>query len=561
MNKKKTIIIVLAAILAAGGGSAAYIYQGKTAAKKTTASAQQTVKVTRGNLRSTITGTSQLEAQDVQMIVPPKEGVIKTLNLTRNQPVKKGDLLLELTDSTITEKMDSTQQQLSTYQSDMQDLLSQQGALKTLAPVSGKLILATNLSEGTSVSKTTKIATIANPDTLTVTLPFVQEEVSQLHKGDTIELTIDGFMLTKTGTVDSISTGANADAKGNRLASVTVRVDNDGTMDADLNVQGAVMVNGLKVQSTAKAKTQYQTTTPVFANVNGTISKLEYKDSRSVKAGELLATIVSDSLSKDITSKQQQIDQANKSIADLTDQLNNLKVYAPFDGVFSTDFADPKKNVLTSYPVGTTIESGTKLGAVASLDTLQLPISVDELDLPKIKTGQKAVVRVDAISGKTFDAEVTQVSTVGTTTNGVSTYTVVLSMKSSPELKYGMTASADIIIQDKQKVLTLPIQAVQNRGGKHFVSVQGADGKLEQKEVKVGVNSSTMIEITEGLNEGDQVVVQGTTTRQNNLSQQQIDQLRQQFQQGAGGAGGGGFPGGGGFQGGGGGGATRGGNR
>ncbi|MGU4871886.1 hypothetical protein MAY21_22120, partial [Escherichia coli] len=86
-------------------------------------------------------------------------------------------------------------------------------------------------------------------------------------------------------------------------------------------------------------------------------------------------------------------------------------------------------------------------------------------------------------------------------------------------------------------------------------SIQKADGTLERKEVKVGANDSSHVEITEGLAAGDQVVLAGST-RANNLTPQQIEQMRNQFQQGAsqfGGSGGnqggfqgGGFPGGGG---------------
>ncbi|SDC53267.1 HlyD family secretion protein [Paenibacillus sp. UNCCL117] len=553
MNKKKTIIITVAALLVAGAGTTVYVTQG--AGKPSTGAVvqQQTAKVTRGNLQSTITGTSQLAAEQLQMITPPKEGMIKTINLTRNQTVKQGDLLLELTDTSLVEKLDNAQISLEQYKKDLQELLEQQSSLRVKAPAAGKLILSANISEGSGVSKTTKIATIADTRALIVTLPFIQEEVAQLAKGDTIQLTVDGYLITKTGVVESIASGGKADAKGNRLSEVKIRIDNDGTLDAELSVQGSVTVNGLKVESTSSAKLQYRTTTSVFANVSGTIGKLDITESRNVGAGEAIATIVNDTLDKDITTKRQQIEQQTKTIQDLNDQLANLKVYAPFDGVFSTDFADTKTNVLASYRVGSTIKSDVKLGAVASLDTLQLAISVDELDLPKVKVGQKARVRVDAISGKVYEAEVKQVSTVGTTSNGVSTYSVILGMKSSEELKYGMTASADIIVTDKKGVLLLPTQAVQSRGGQSAVMIKKADGTTERKQIKVGVNDSTNVEIVEGLAEGDEVVV-GGATRSNNLSEEQIQQMRNQFQQGARGAGGGnaGFGGGGGFPGGGG---------
>jgi HlyD family secretion protein len=538
LKKKKIVIFSIIAVLLCAGGTYFYISKSKSAQKNAASVQETTITVKKGNLRSTISGTAQLEPEQQQMIVPPKEGMIKTINLTRNQPVKKGDLLLELSDSSLDERLDQAKTTLNQYQSDLNDLLEQQASLRTVAPTSGKLMLANNISEGASVSKTTKIASIADTSTLTVTLPFLQEDAAQMHAGDTVELAIDGFMLTKAGTIESVSSSSHSDAKGNRLTDVTVRVDNDGTMDSGLNVRGTIQLNGQKVESTSQAQLQYKKVSTILANTSGTISHMEIKSDQMVKAGQLICTIENDTLQRDISQKQMQIDQQKKSIEDLEAQKENLKVYAPFDGVFSTDFADPKKNVLNSYPVGTTIKSDVQLGAVASLDKLQLPIKVDELDLPKIKTGMKAEVKVDAIPGKVFPAEVSQVSTVGTVTNGVSFYTVVLSLQNTSELKYGMTANADIIVEDKKDVLMIPVEAMQTRGGKRTVVLKKADGTIEENhEIKIGANNSTMVEVTEGLKEGDQVVIRQRASR-NNLSQQEIERMRQQFQQGARGAGG-----------------------
>jgi HlyD family secretion protein len=518
--------------------------------KKQAAVKEVTFAVKKGNIRSTISGTAQLEPQEQQNIVPPKEGMIKTINLTKNQQVKKGDLLLELTDSELEVKLDSAEITLSQQQADMKDLQTQLASQRMVVPVSGKLIMGTNIAEGSSVSKTTKIATIADPNSLSVTLPFLQEESSQVQTGDRVQLTIEGFMLTKSGTVESVKPAAAPDAKGNRLNSIVVRIDNDGTMDADLKVKGYIVNGGLKVESQADAAIQYKTTTSVLAGVSGTIDKLGIKENQMVTAGQLIGTITNDTLQKDITNKQQQIDQSQRTIDNLKDQLEKLKVYAPFDGVFSTDFADQKKNVLASYTVGTTINNGVQLGAVASLDTLQLPIKIDELDLPKIKAGLKAEVKVDAVPGKVFTGEVTQVSTVGTVTNGVTSYTAVVTLKNASELKYSMTATADILIQDKKDVLVVPVEAVKTRNGKKVVTLKNADGtNVADHEVKVGANSSTMIEITDGLKEGDTLVV-STSGSSGKLSTQDANQLRNQFQQQGGRttapAGGGGFPGGGG---------------
>jgi HlyD family secretion protein len=164
----------------------------------------------------------------------------------------------------------------------------------------------------------------------------------------------------------------------------------------------------------------------------------------------------------------------------------------------------------------------------------------------------KADVKVDSIAGRTFQGEVNQISTVGTTTNGVTFYTVVLAVPNTNQLlKYGMTATAEILIQDKKDVLLLPIEALQSQQGKRYVTLKNADGTNETKhEVKIGIRSKTQVEITDGLKDGDKVVTPVLQKQPQTLTQAEIDALRRQFQQngGAGGNGGGGFggPGGGG---------------
>ncbi|MCU6791027.1 efflux RND transporter periplasmic adaptor subunit [Paenibacillus sp. WQ 127069] len=529
MKMKKLIIVTLTALLVCGCGT--YVYMKKDTLFGTTQAVvqQTTYTVKKGNVRTAISGTAQLEPQDLQTIVPPKEGMIKSLNLTRNQTVKKGDLLLEVSDSSLDEKLESARQMLSSYLTDMQDLQKQADALKAVAPTSGKL--TTNISEGAGISINSKIATIASIDNLMVALPFLQEEALQIQAGDLVKLTIDGYLLTKSGTVTAISHDVKSDTRGNHLLDVTLQVDNDGTMDAGQNTKGTLTIGGLKIESKAQAALQYKTTANVLAGASGTVGQMAFKENQMVHKGDLIATIVSESLPKEITSKQNQIDQALKSIKNMEDQLEKLKVYAPFDGIFSTDFVDQKKNVLASYPVGTTILSDVQLGAVANLNTLQLPVKVDELDLPKIKIGQKTEVRVDAISGKVFMGEVTQVSTVGTVTNGVSFYTAVVTLTNASELKYTMTATADILIEDKKDVLVVPVAHVKTSNGKKVVTVKKEDGTIDSEhEVKIGANNSTLIEITDGLAEGD-ILVTETYATTKKLTQAETDALRNQFQQ------------------------------
>ncbi|OXM84227.1 efflux RND transporter periplasmic adaptor subunit [Paenibacillus rigui] len=545
LQRSKKWIAVVIGLAVVGGGSYYYYSQ---QAKKPAATAQENVStIKKGAITSSVSGTSQFEARDIQNIIAPVDGTIKTMNLTRNQEVKKGDVLFEISDLSLEANLQDAQVTLTQQEKDLSDLRDQQNNLNVYAPISGTLTLASNLDTGSSISKNGRIGTISDLTSMTTKLPFLLEDAVQLKKGDAMDVTVDGFNLTKTATVVSVSQQPKGDASGSKLLDVEINVKNDGTLNAGMKVKGSVSLGGRTAQSTDKGVLDFNKIETVLSAASGTIRDVNIKTGNYINKGELLVSITNDTLQNDILNKQAAIEKQKITINDYQDKLKQLTVTAPFDGVFSTDFANKKTNVLASYPAGSKIEAQTQLGAVASLDYMQLPVQVDELDLTNVKVGMKATVKVDSISNKVYQGEVNQVSTVGTTTNGVTFFDVGISVKNDGQLRNGMTATAEIIIQDKKDIVLLPLEALQQQQGKRYVTLVKEDGTKEEKhEIKIGIRNKTYIEVTEGLKEGDKVLI--AAKRKETTSQTDIDRIRQQFQQGgAGGAGGfpsGGVPGG-----------------
>lgn len=545
--RKKIVIWTIVVIVLAGAGT--YFYQMKSKPTLVTNAKENVIEVKKGNLRSSVSGTSQFEPKKMQTITIPADGTIKVMNLSRNKAVKSGDILFELSNADFNIGLQKAELALTQLKKDYEDLSKQKNSLTMVAPLSGKLTFANNLDIAAQVSKTTKVATISNMTILNVTLSFPLEDATQFHVGDQVDIAIEGYMLSKTGAIKAIRKIPRADATGNKMLDVDLEINNDNTLDAGLMARGSIHVGDHVSESLNQAPLQYSKTVTVIANANGNIQTLNYKSGDLVVQGAALGSIVNDTLENDMSNKQATIDQQKVTIDDLKEKQDSLIVKAPFDGVFSTDFVNQKSDVLSTYPVGAKVTSGIQLGSVASLDSMQLPVQVDELDLPSIKDKMKADVKIDSLAGRTYQGEVNQVSTVGTTTNGVTFYTVVLSVaNNNKSLKYGMTATAEILIQNKENVLLLPIEALQSSQGKRYVSLKKADGTVEMKhEVKIGIRSKTQVEITSGLKEGDKVVTPILQNQARTLSQADIQALREQFQNGAGGAGGGfgGFGGGG----------------
>lgn len=165
-----------------------------------------------------------------------------------------------------------------------------------------------------------------------------------------------------------------------------------------------------------------------------------------------------------------------------------------------------------------TSTSGTELSAseystdvalftISPDDTMTLDVSVDELDINSVEIGQEAVVTFDAIENEEFTGEVTEIGNTASVNGGVAKYTVSISVSKDEDMKQGMNASATITIENRENVITIPVNALQEKGDKVFVyTKEDEDGNLSgETEVTTGLSDGTTVEITKGLSEGDTV--------------------------------------------------------
>lgn len=177
--------------------------------------------------------------------------------------------------------------------------------------------------------------------------------------------------------------------------------------------------------------------------------------------------------------------------------LGELTVRAPMAGTV-TAIA-----VLPGQGVGT----GTTVVTLESAAGLQVVAPVDELDIGKVKVGEPVAISVSAFPGVPYRGKVVAIAPSATSTNGVSTYPVTMSLQSSQNLRPGMSATAVIQIASAARTLRVPAQAVTTfgAGGRGVVRViQG--GKEVPVPVKVGLIGTTFTQILSGLKVGERVV-------------------------------------------------------
>lgn len=201
-------------------------------------------------------------------------------------------------------------------------------------------------------------------------------------------------------------------------------------------------------------------------------------------------------------------------------------ITAPVDGTVANFSGEIGSNVTaksTNSNGDSTSSSDTDTSSsvlvLGNFSVLSVTASINEVDIAKIKPGQKATITLDAFSGKTFVGTVTSVDTIGTSSSGVVTYNAYISFASPPADIYpGMTASAIIQIDRKDNVLSVPNSAVQTTNGVSTVRVL-KEGKATSVAVETGIASDTNTEIISGVSEGETVITStslpttGTTTQ------------------------------------------------
>jgi HlyD family secretion protein len=247
-----------------------------------------------------------------------------------------------------------------------------------------------------------------------------------------------------------------------------------------------------------------------------------------------------------------QAEQAAAALAKAEDDLAKTTIKAPMSGIVTKLKSQRGERV-----VGTAMMAGTEIMTVADLDEMEARVDIGEVDVVLISLGQVARLEMDAFGIRKFTGRVTEIAnsskTAGPSTGGSSSsssagqeatkFEVKIRVEEKDLFRPGMSVTAEIETRYRTNVLAIPIQSVTTRvpkkpeekakGGALVAKANATSpppatgGELEKKDkpievvftidgdqvkmvpVKRGISDDTFVEITEGLNEGDEVVSGG----------------------------------------------------
>jgi len=415
---------------------------------------QQRVEVVRGDLMVSISGSGNVEVANEAELTFGVSGKIEKIRVKEGDRVSKSDVLAKLDTGAL--ELALTQAQLGETQAEVGITQAQAGLITVEVGVTqAKLSLETakyNLDRMEDVAEVKDDITDAE----------YEVKIAEMRLKEANYLGEDGGTATQYWRTELLAAQLKLAEAQADLAELLAE-DEYASLVVD-----EVIIKQLQVESARQALEQAQ--------------QAREQAQQTLKLAHQSLAVA-----------QQSLEQTQK-------QLDEAIITAPFDGIIAGVSADE----------GDTVSTITIIVHLIDLTSVELKVEVDEIDIPGVKPGQKAILEVDALPTLLLEGEVTFVSHLAKEEGGVVLYKAKISF-GVPEdsgIKAGMSATADIVIDERSNVLLVPSRAVnQDSRGNSVVKVM-VNEEFEERPVVIGISDGFQTEIVEGLQEGDAVVLE-----------------------------------------------------
>ncbi len=466
--------------------------------------------VKRGALVQSINATGTVSPAESYQLTSLVSGEVLEAPFEEGQIVEEGDLLYVIDSADVESNLERAERAYQRAQDSYQKILDSAEDYRITAPAAGTVTQLT-VEVGDRVNAGSQIGTVTDRSVAYLKVPFFSEDAKKIRVGQPATLTVSGSFETINGVVESVSDLEEVGAGGALVSQV--RIKTTATRGIGENTAATAKIGSLECNEGANFT--FPKDKAITAKASGEIKTIYIKEGNSVSKGSVIAAIDDEDLQDQIKNGKDSLEDSRLSYETAQEQLDNYRITAPISGTVI------EKNL----KAGDTLDSANKsavAGAIAiiyDMSHLEFTVSVDELDIKKVKVGQAVEITADSLEGQKFTGLVSKVSINGTTQMGATAYPVTIIIDQGSELLPGMNVSADIIVTERNDVITVPAEAV-SRGNTVLVSTKSETGKKALKDgaseeeglsgyvrvkVELGANDDSTVEIVNGLQEGDEI--------------------------------------------------------
>jgi len=494
MNKK-IIIGILVVLIICGG----YFYFTKISKNKNQTRYVLT-KVERGTILVSVSGSGQISAEDQRDIKPKVAGEISKIFVEKNQEVKAGELLFELdkepkeravrdAEIALKDAKDALQKAKDNYEKLKRDL---ENSTETAYKNAFDALVETYKNLNPLISNLESVFKAKDYSSQETDLDYYISLVRSIrtHQGEINPLPYwtgkaeDKFLPLKDDfeSLQKEYWKLTQNSPREQIRDLLYRTYNFSNDFLDLIRQTSNLISEylkiidkeglippISLSITNSQASQMATFDSTVSTLNSnlkkirdTIDDLEKNSPLQIRDAELAIQTAQNNLTK-----------AEDALSDAKENLENCSIYAPFDGIISD----------VKVKKGDTVSTATILATIVAKKKIA-EITLNEIDAAKVKVDQKVTLTFDALPDLTLTGKVTEIDKVGTVSQGVTSYGVKIALDLDDErIKPGMSVNAEIVVDVKPDVLTLPNSAIKSEGNLRYVQLIDAPEEIK-REIK-----------------------------------------------------------------------------
>ncbi len=439
-----------------------------------------------GDIKISTEGSGSIEASEEVSISADYPLKVETVKVDLGDTVEEGDVIATLDPDSIQDQIDLVEQNLSDTDSSISSL-DDSGSSSLSAPVSGR-VKRIYAKEGDLLSDVTD------------------------QYGGVMEISADKKLKVEFESDESLKLGSDVTVSFLSYEEEGTVSDKDGNTYTVLFDDGQNYLVDTEAEITDEddkllGKGEIESNHPYLVEASyGIVDDISVDVGDSVSAGDTLLTRT------DVTYNATYLDLLSDR-EEITDDLTTLRELKQDPALTA-----PSSGIISSLMLvdGEYMMEDTTIYSLISTDSFCLKAEIDELDIDKINVGQTATVVFDAFEDEEYEGTIEKISGLGTNSGGVTNYTVTIDIPGADKLKTAMSATATIVTDEKDNVLLIPVDAVHSDNGKRYVTVRKGDEDTET-EVTLGLVNNTVAEVTDGLSEGDIVVITTESSVLDNL--------------------------------------------
>ena len=500
-------------------------------------------------IETKVQGSGSVTAQEKQDVPGLAKGEVLEVFVSVGDQVEVGDPLFTVNDEEILTDLNEYQASLDQAYKNVELVQEEIASQDMRAEFSGKT-LSVNCEKGQIVSKGEVLGVLADDSSMKLVSYYSVAYIDDIAVGQTADVSIPKSMALVTGTVSRIERISKITDEGAVLFEVEISIDNPGSLTKGMVATAVIHTPAGDVTPAEAATLSFNQEENIKAGTSGEITSVAMRDYYSFEAGEQLFTIKNEDLESRLASELKALDAAKKNYDTIAEQY---KYYAP-----TAEIAG--QVVAVNIAEGDELTGGgSAVVSVADLSRMIMDVEIDEMYVSSLVPGMPVSISASYDGGAMYDGVLSSVSLQATVGTGMSTFPAKIEILNAQGLMSGMWLDYEITTNRVENCLTVPSNAVKYvEGGTvcfvrqvqewHNVAqlepvadgesdgemtgdaVAGEDealpeGMLDANTaaqipegftavgVTTGASDASQIEITEGLQEGDEVA---TTAVQEN---------------------------------------------